>query len=102
MWPLAIVAGIAASAVAWFLAGRCSRAGWPVAARLIQLVRWPVLAASVAVAVELARHSAASTLTWTALAMIGGGLAGAVILLAGYATFRFFRTAGHRRDDPAP
>jgi hypothetical protein len=31
MWPLAIVAGIVASAVAWLLAERCSRVGWQVA-----------------------------------------------------------------------
>jgi hypothetical protein len=94
MWPLAIVAGIVASAVAWLLAERCSRAGWQVTARLIQLARWPVLAASIAVAVGLARHRAVRTLIWTALAIIGGGLAGPVILLAGYATYRFFAPAG--------
>jgi len=38
---------------------------WP--SRLIQLARWPVLAASIVVAVGLAGHGAAWTLAWLAL-----------------------------------
>ena len=102
MWPLAIVAGIVVNITAWLLADRCSRAGWRVFGGLIQLTRWPVLAASIVAAVGLARHCAVWTLTWVALAIIGAALAVQAIFLVGYATYRFFRTTGHHRDDATP
>jgi hypothetical protein len=56
MWPLAIIAGIACNVVGLLLAERSSRTGRTALSRLIQLTRWPVLAASIVVAVGLARH----------------------------------------------
>ena len=66
--------------------------------RLIQLARWPLLAASVAIAVGLARHGAAWTLAWLALGIIGVGLAGQAAFLAGYTARRLYR-AGRGRGN---
>ena len=98
MWPLAIIAGIAGNVGGLLLAERSSRAGRPALGRFIQLARWPLLAASVAVAVGLARHGAAWTLAWLALGIIGVGLAGQAAFLAGYTARRLYR-AGRGRDN---
>jgi hypothetical protein len=95
MWALAIIAGIAGNVAGLLLADRSSRAGRLALARLAQLARWPVLAASIAVAVGLARHGAGWTLAWLALAIIGVGLAGQAIFLAGF-TVRQLRRGGRR------
>jgi hypothetical protein len=95
MWPLAIAAGIVVTIAGALLAGRARRAGRRVLAGLADLVRWPAFGASVWVAIGLAGHSATWTLTWQALAVIGGGLLGTCAYLAGYATYRFYRTSRH-------
>lgn len=101
MWPLAIIAGIACNVVGLLLAERSSRAGRTALSRLIQLARWPVLAASIVVAVGLARHGAAWTLAWLALGIIGVGLAGQAAFLAGF-TARKLNRAGQRPRQREP
>ena len=98
MWPLAIIAGIAGNVAGLLLAERSSRAGRPALGRLIQLARWPLLAASIAVAVGLARHGTAWTLTFLALGIIGVGLGGQGAFLAAY-TVRRLRRGGRGRDN---
>lgn len=93
MWPLAIIAGIAVNVMAALAADRCSRAGHTVAGRLIQFARWPVFGASIWVAFGLSEHRSAWPLAWPALVVIGGGLLGQAAYLAGYAVYRFRRSA---------
>jgi hypothetical protein len=101
MWPLAIIAGIVCNVVGLLLAERSSRAGRPALSRLIQLTRWPVLAASIVVAVGLARHGAAWTLAWLAFGIIGVGLAGQAAFLAGFTARKLYR-AGRQPRQPEP
>ncbi len=97
MWLLAIIAGIACNVVGLLLAERSSLAG-PALSRLIQLTRWPVLAASIVVAVGLARHGAAWTLAWLALGITGVGLAGQAAFLAGFTARKLYRAGRQPRQ----
>ena len=101
MWPLAIVAGIAVSIVARFLAVRCSRAGWVALSRVLDFLKWPALFFSTGAALGAGRHATAGTLAWQALVVFAGALTGLAATQAVYATLRFFRTA-RRGDNPAP
>jgi hypothetical protein len=102
MWFLAVVAGIVAVSGAGLLAKRVSLAGRPTLGGVINLLRWLLWVASIQVAIGLARHETAWIVTWQALVVISGGLAGWVTYLFGKATYRTYRTLRQRRGNGTP
>jgi hypothetical protein len=103
MWFLAVVAGIVAVSGPGLLAKRVCLAGRPTLGGVIDLLRWLLWVASIRVAIGLARHETAWIVTWQALVVISGGLAGWVTYLFGKAAYRTsYRILRQRRGNAAP
>jgi len=83
MWFLVIVAGIVIVIVAGLLGGRARRPGHPAPSNFTESAALPVLGASIFIALGLAHHDDAWTLTWLVLAYSAGmGITGGTGKLA--------------------